>query len=277
MSKSSDPSVIRIKPYFYIHVLDNNSNVTRVETGPQTITLQDHEKIVNGPEPMIMIPPRHYCIIANPVAKNEKGGFVKDSNGGAKLRHGDEEIRFEQDPFALFPGEKLVGKVSPLQVVAPDTALRVRAIRDFKDDKGVARVAGDEWLFEGPGTYSPRVEVSVAEVVRAVVVKPNQALKLRARKETADRDGKKRQAGEEWLHRKAGAYLPGVDEEIVETINAVVLTDKKALHLRATRTFEDVFKKVRGRRRMVGYFGRCRNPHPRRLRTSCWRSQDYHS
>jgi len=31
-------SVIRIKPYHYIHVLDNNANVTRVEVGPQTFT-----------------------------------------------------------------------------------------------------------------------------------------------------------------------------------------------------------------------------------------------
>ncbi len=33
-------SVIRIKPYQYIHVLDNNANVTRVEVGPQTFTTQ---------------------------------------------------------------------------------------------------------------------------------------------------------------------------------------------------------------------------------------------
>jgi len=244
-ARTGDPSVIRIKPYFYVHLLDNNSNVTRVETGPQTLTVQEHEKLVSGPDPMVMIPPRHYCIISNPIARNDKGEKIKDANGGVKLRHGDEEIRFEQDPFALYPGEKLVGKVSPLQVVAPDTALRVRCIRDFKDEEGVVRRAGDEWLFEGPGTYIPRIEVSVAEVVRAVVVKPNQALKLRARKETTDRTSKKRQAGEEWLHRKTGAYLPGVDEEIVETISAFILTDKKALHLRATRTFDDVFKKVR--------------------------------
>jgi len=249
-ARSSDPSVIRIKPYFYIHVLDNNTNVTRVETGPQTFTLQDHEKVVSGPDAMIMIPPRHYSIISNPVQRDEKGAIIKDASGQIKLRHGDEEIRAEQDPFALYPGEKMVGKVSPLQVVAPDTALRVRCIRDFdeKDEEAkkiIKRRAGDEWLFEGPGTYIPRIEVSVAEVVRAVVVKPNQALKLRARKETIDRTNKKRQAGEEWLHRKAGAYLPGVDEEIVETISAFTLTDKKALHLRATRTFEDAFKKVR--------------------------------
>jgi len=240
----SDPSVIRIKPYFYIHVLDNNSNTTRVETGPQTFTLQDHQKVVAGPEAMIMVPPRHYCIIANPVSRNEKGEIQRDSNGGIRLRHGDEEIRFEQEPFALHPGEKLVGKVTPLQVVAPDNALRLRCIRDFTDDDKT-RKAGDEWLFEGPGTYIPRIEVQVAELVRAVIVKPNQALKLRARKETVDRAGKKRQAGEEWLHRKAGAYLPGVDEEVLETVNAFILTDKKAIHLRATRTFEDTFEKNR--------------------------------
>jgi major vault protein len=153
--------------------------------------------------------------------------------------------RFEQEPFPLYPGEKLVGKVSPLQVVASDTALRVRCIRDFTDEEGKLRRAGDEWLFEGPGTYIPRIEVSVAEVVRAVIMKPNQAIKLRARKETSDREGKKRQAGEEWLHRKTGAYLAGVDEEVVETISAFTLTDKKALHLRATRTYTDVFEKLR--------------------------------
>jgi len=43
----------------------------------------------------------------------------------------------------------MVGKVSPLQVVAPNAALRLRAIRDFEDDKKVKHVAGDEWLFEG--------------------------------------------------------------------------------------------------------------------------------
>jgi major vault protein len=78
-------------------VLDNNSNVTRVESGPQTFTRQDHEKVVAGPEAMIMVPPRNYCIIANPVMKNEKGAIVKDQNNQAKLRHGDEEIRYHDE------------------------------------------------------------------------------------------------------------------------------------------------------------------------------------
>jgi len=239
----SEPSVIRIKPYYYVHVLDNNTNVTRVETGPQTFTRQEHEKVVAGPEPMIMVPPRHYCIIANPVVIKDKV-VQKDASGQAKLRHGDEEIRAEQDPFPLYPGEKLFGKVSPLQVVAPNTALRLKCIRDFTMGDQKLR-AGDEWLFEGPGTYNPRIEVQVVEVIRAHIIKPNQALKLRARKLTLDRQKKERQAGEEWIEKQVGAYLPGVDEEVVDTLNATVLTDKKAIHLRATRTFTDVFGKTR--------------------------------
>jgi len=144
----------------------------------------------------------------------------------------------------LYPGEKLYGKVTPLQVVAPNTALRLKAIRDFTDEEGVSRRAGDEWLFS-EGTYIPIVEVQVVEIVKAVIVKPNQALKLRARKSTSDRGGNLRRAGEEWLWKQAGAYLPGVDEEVVDTLSAYVLTEKKALHLRSTRTFTDVFGKER--------------------------------
>jgi major vault protein len=240
----SSAAVIRIKPYFYIHVLDNNSNVTRVEVGPQTFTRQDHEKLVSGPDPMIMIPPRNYCIIQNPVQRDEKGHVLRDEGGTIKIRHGDEEIRFEQEPFPLFPGEKLFGKVTPLQVVAPNTALKLRANRDVVVDDH-KYLAGDEWLFKGPGTYVPKVEVTVVEVVNARVVKPLQALRLKAKKRFTDAKGTVRKAGEEYLHKEIGAYIPHVDEEVVETVNAFVLTEKKALALRAKQTFTDVFGKTR--------------------------------
>ena len=175
---------------------------------------------------------------------SDAGKVVFEESGQAKLRHGDEEIRFQQPPFALFPGEKLVGNISPLQVVAPNSALRLRAIRDGVFD-GEKRLAGDEWLFKGPDTYIPRVEVQVVAAVSAIIIKPNQALRLRARKEIKDVYGDLRKAGEEWLVREAGAYLPDVNEEVVETVSAVVLTDKKALHLQAVQTFTDVFKKQR--------------------------------
>jgi major vault protein len=136
----SNASVIRIKPQHYIHVLDNNKNVTRVVSGPQTFTRLEHEQVVAGPNPMILVPPRHYCIIQNPVVK------IND-DGTAVLKHGDEEVRVAErysEPFPLYPGESLFGKVSPLQVVAPNTAIRLRAVRDFD-----AKKAGDEYLFKG--------------------------------------------------------------------------------------------------------------------------------
>jgi len=241
---SNDTHVIRIKPLQYIHVLDNNTNVSRVEVGPQTFTRQEHEEVINGPLPMLMVPPRHYCVIANPVVRADDNQIQYDRFNNVRLKHGDEEIRFEQEPFALHPGERLVGKISPLQVVAPNAALRLRCIRDFTEDK-VVRSAGDEWLFVGPGTYKPRVEVQVVEIIRATIVRENQALKLKARRKCQDVNGSDRGAGEEWLIRSPGAYMPGVDEEIVAAVNAHVLTEKKALHLRARMTFVDVFGKER--------------------------------
>lgn len=164
----------------------------------------------------------------------------------------------------LHPGEKVFGKVSPLQVVAPNTALRLRALRDVKVETSspastsdassttektekksstaptyVQYRAGDEWLFCGPGTYYPRVEVQIQDIVRAIIIKPLQALRLRARKELRDASGKARKAGEEWLVRTVGAYLPDVNEEVVDTVSAVILTDKKALHIQAAQTFVD--------------------------------------
>ena len=159
-----------------------------------------------------------------------------------------------------------------MQVVAADCALRLRAIRDFNDGKS-NRVAGDEWskknsqqggggeenerkkhshaqhthrivlpVFNGPGTYIPRVEVQVVEVVKSIIIAENSALKLRARLAFTDRVGNKHEAGEEWLWRQVGAFLPDVHEEVLGVISAHVLTEKKALHLKAMASFTDAFK-----------------------------------
>jgi len=76
------------------------------------------------------------------------------------------------------------------------------------------------------GTYIPRKEVTVRETIQATIIKPNQAIKLRARKECIDREGNPRVTGEEWLVKKTGAYLPGAYEEVVDIVNAYVLTEK---------------------------------------------------
>ena len=45
---------------------------------------------MSGPEKMITIPPRHYCIIENPVVKGEDEKPVVDANGQIKLLHADQ-------------------------------------------------------------------------------------------------------------------------------------------------------------------------------------------
>uniref|UniRef100_A0A8C2HBI2 Major vault protein n=1 Tax=Cyprinus carpio TaxID=7962 RepID=A0A8C2HBI2_CYPCA len=213
-------SIIRIPPHHYIHVLDQNTNIARVEIGPLTYIRQDNERVLFAPVRMIMVPPRHYCVVLNPVARNDEGQVQFDASGQAKLRHADLEIRLTQDPFPLYPGEEIQKVRTPFCST----------------------------FYFLAGTYIPRKEVAVLEVIKATVIRENQAIRLRARKEGLDRSGVQRVTGEEWQVSKVGAYLPGAHEEVVDIVNAFILTDKNALHVRALRLFRD----AGGRERRTG-------------------------
>ena len=136
---------------------------------------KDNEKVVAGPSKMIIVPPRHYCIVRNPVVRGEYkedghlGDVQYDSMGQIRLQHAETEVRLAQDPFPLYPGEE-ADAVKQLTVVPAMQALRLRAAREFFDEESnVKRVAGDEFLFEGPGTYVPRKEVEVVTTMTASV------------------------------------------------------------------------------------------------------------
>lgn len=264
-SQNSTVTVISIAPYEYIHVLDTNSNVTSVICGPSRYTRQDHERLVCGPSSMIKIPPRHYTTIGNPVVLGEDGNPQRDEYGNYKLRHGDIEVRTSNssaDPFPLYPGEIVEETITKLLVVEKNQALRLRATRDFVQDvdehsrrqdtdsiisfsdndeetnqpESIERFAGDEWLFVGPATYIPRVEVTIVGNVSSIIIKMNSALHLRVLRES---NGRK--AGSEFLIRRPGHYLPSVDEEIVGMVQSHILTEKCALHLRAQKKFTDIY------------------------------------
>lgn len=64
-------------------------------------------RVLFSPVRMIMVPPRHYCVILNPAARDDEGQVLFDQSGQAKLRHADLEIRLTQDPFQLYPGEEI--------------------------------------------------------------------------------------------------------------------------------------------------------------------------
>lgn len=190
---------------------------------------------------MVIIPPNHYCVVANPIMRDDKGGAKFDNYGQVQLNHADLEVRLHQQPFPLYPGESMDVKVTKLRAVTTNTALRLRAITDFTDAEGVQRFAHDEWLFAGPGTYIPHKNVEIVETIRASIIKPNEALRLRALKACKDQVGKDRVCGEEWLIFETGAYLPGAYEQVVGTISAYILTDNIALHLEALQSFKDRF------------------------------------
>ena len=95
----------------------------------------------------------------------------------------------------------------------------MEAIRDFVDLEGKKRVAGDEWIEFGPKLYIPRVEVKVVQNIEPITISSNQALKVRALRETKDHKDKAREAGEEWLIRDKGFYIPAIDEQSVEIVD----------------------------------------------------------
>lgn len=47
-TERTDTSIIRIPPHHYIHVLDQNTNIARVEIGPLTYIRQDNERQPQG-------------------------------------------------------------------------------------------------------------------------------------------------------------------------------------------------------------------------------------
>ncbi|KAJ5072278.1 major vault protein [Anaeramoeba ignava] len=245
----SKTSVLRLRPHFFVHISDENKNTVRLLEGPVTYTLSQQESCVRGPEAMILVPPGHYARIANPVMRDKDGNPIKDSHGQVRLRNGDVEIVLHKpEPFALYPGEELEGTITPLKIVLEGQALRLEAIRNFEDTilednkpKKIKRIAGEQWYFIGPGTYIPRVEVAIKETVRNSIILSNAALKLRARRECIDCDGKTRKTGEEWLVRREGEYLPNIDEIVVGPVQAVVLVREKAVHLQAVKTFKDIY------------------------------------
>ncbi|TPP58292.1 major vault protein isoform X1 [Fasciola gigantica] len=234
-------NVIRISPYHYVHVLNLNTNVTRLVLGPRTFVCMQDEKVVVGPEKMISLAPTQFCVIANPVVKGASGEPMLDPSGQVKLKLGDKVYRFHEDPFPLYPGEMLEGRIETLPVVAPNTALRLRALLDFTDTDGQERIVGEEWLFEGPATFYPRKEIEILKTEQAIVIEINTALCIRATKDCTDRSGKQRVFGEMWLIRTPGIYLPGAYESLVETRTAFNITDKVALHVKAIEAHVDEF------------------------------------
>jgi major vault protein len=66
--------------------------------------------------------------------------------------------------------------------------LVLKAVRPFVDerDEKKERFIDDEYLFKGPGTYIPRVEEVINQRIESIIVLPNHALLLKAKRDVID-------------------------------------------------------------------------------------------
>jgi len=148
MSRSRSSKCIVIPPFHYIHVKDENKHTYRLVEGPQNFIRQDHETVITGDRAvsMVQLPNRHYCMIDDPVQRNEDGSVFFDDKAQVRNQIGDWEYRLYttfNEPFPLYPGEKLKKPATLLTTVSSVDSLRIEAVRDFTDDAGVHRNAGD--------------------------------------------------------------------------------------------------------------------------------------
>ena len=104
--------------------------------------------------------------------------------------------------------------------VAANSGLKIKAKYDSEQKR-----VGSEWMIVGPATYIPQFDEEMIGIVKMEVIKPNTALRLKAKRNTIDANKTERSIGEEWLVRKIGGYIPTVDEDVIGIIKGEVLNE----------------------------------------------------
>ena len=166
--KISD-SVLLLTKLQYCHIINNNTGEIRLVEGPYRGSLESHESIYGRVQNKIILKDGQYAIILNPYDKEKE-----------EIKYGDREVRIGPTMFSLHPAEELdtsiqVGQrcVSTLgiwdeYILKQNTGLLVKALKDFEDNTGVLRKAGDLWIVEGPINYIPHKYAQVQKMVEAL-------------------------------------------------------------------------------------------------------------
>ena len=237
--------IIKLQLKTYVHIKDTITNITYLLEGPKNYALKSNEEIALNVTKYIQLGNSQYIKIKNPVARGKNGEVLYESFGQVKLQYGEIEYRnFHdyKDPFPLYPGEIQDGKISNFIVVQANKALKLKAEYSHYDEiKKKQRKPGEIWMYRGPLNYIPNKNATVMSLIDATIILPNTAIRLRALCDTEDKNGVKRLAGEEWLIKEEGAYIPNIDEEFVKKESAYTLTDKTAILLSALADFTDIY------------------------------------
>ena len=114
-------------------------------------------------------------------------------------------------------------------IISIGHALRIRALRNMKDQTGTDRVAGEEWIVKETGTYMPGPYEEIVKMLKATVLTDKKAVHLRALDNFTDFMGKERKTGEEWLitNAETQAIIPSVHAEIIQNVNITTLSSRE--------------------------------------------------
>jgi major vault protein len=240
--------IYNIKPYQYAHILDKNTNNRYLLEGPVNYAIQENEILVDEKiHNMITISNLFQVLVMNPVEKDSTGKCLKDKFNNPKTRWGVVETRTRDQwkkPFPLYPNEKVVAN-KEMRFIPKEEALHLRAVLNSIDDEGTQRKIGEEWLHVGPAYYVERYEFELIKEVKSHIITYPNALQVAALRNFTDNTGAERIAGEEWLIREEGSYLPHVYEHVVKSINANILNVNTAVQLKALNNYTDIYGKQR--------------------------------
>lgn len=97
-------------------------------------------------------------------------------------------------------------------------------------------------LIKGPTTFYPRKEHQVVGLVKALIISTVSVIALKAQRNLTDDEGIPRRAGEQWLYRKQGSYLPS-NPYILYTgeVKGKLINDFVAIQLKAASDFKDIY------------------------------------
>ncbi|KCV68236.1 hypothetical protein H696_05160 [Fonticula alba] len=219
-------SVFRIKPYFFLHVLNQNTNVTDVICGPRTFICQDHERVVLEPTPMISIGPAEYCIVENPVAVDPATGAIRrdPATGQILLQLSETEVRLAQPPFPLYPGEK-AGELCKLKSIDALSSFRIRATRQF--DMEVTVPFGQPKALAAAQAFDP----GLTRLLKALPAEELAAAKAAGVPRTFTIT---RHISDEWMQAGPSTFIPSPNYVMASVVSAHILRKDSAIRLLAT-------------------------------------------
>jgi len=116
-------------------------------------------------------------------------------------------------------------------VINENQSLTINVLEDYTSGDGTNHLAGDLLNLNGPLVYVPRNEQEVKKVNKAWCIQDGEAITVEAWRDTKDRNGVERCAGEKYIYSKHGSYLPLSSEEFKEISNSEIITEHNALML----------------------------------------------